>query len=175
MPALLPIVNGALKTKKSPSFVSDQLYYPAVSRSRSPLIARRIEAARISILKFKPTISIMRLILSTDTSKILYPHAELVRLSQSDRVNSALKKFIILMVSAIGAILIPVLHFFLVPLLFILSFVLAYKAYATHYRLVFKETCHCIECKKPLKNEIWLDESLRVKCHHCLVTYLLET
>lgn len=116
----------------------------------------------------------MRLILSTDISKIIEPPAELVKISQSDRVNMAIKKFAILMISAIGAILIPVLHFFLVPLLFILSFVLAYKAYVTHYRLVFKETCNCIECQKPLKKEILIDESLRVKCSNCLVTYLVE-
>lgn len=116
----------------------------------------------------------MRLILSTDISKILQPEAELHTISQKDRVNLAIKKFVVLLASAIGAILIPVLHFFLVPLLLILSFVLAYKAYNTHYRLVFKKPCSCIECQTAMKTEIMLDESLRVKCSQCLVTYLVE-
>lgn len=117
----------------------------------------------------------MKLILSTDVSKVITPEAELQTLSQNDRIKLALKKFLILFLSALGAILIPVLHFFLVPLLLVLSFVLAYKAYATRQLLVFKKPCTCIECQTILNSEIKLDESLRVKCQNCLVTYLVRS
>lgn len=116
----------------------------------------------------------MRLTLSNDITKFLEPSAELLKLTSSERLKVSCKKFAFLLALAIGSIFIPVLHFFLVPMFLILSLVLGFKAYATQYRLHFLKETNCIECQKPLKAEVMLDESLRVKCHHCLVNYLVQ-
>lgn len=116
----------------------------------------------------------MRLTLSNDVTKFLEPSAQLLTLTPSERLKISLKKFGFMLALAIGAVFIPVLHFFLVPLFLILSFVLGFKAYATQYHLQFTKDTNCIECQKPLKIEVMLDESLRVKCNHCLVNYLVQ-
>lgn len=116
----------------------------------------------------------MRLTLSNDVTKFLEPSAQLLTLTPSERLKISFKKFAFMLALAIASVFIPVLHFFLVPLFLILSFVLGFKAYATQYRLQFTKDTNCIECQKPLKNEVMLDESLRVKCNHCLVNYLVQ-
>lgn len=116
----------------------------------------------------------MRLTLSNDITKYLEPSIELLKLTPSERLNVSIKKFGFLLALAIGSVFIPVLHFFLVPLFLILSLVLGFKAYATQYRLRFANETNCIECQKPLKTEVMLDESLRLKCNHCLTNYLVQ-
>lgn len=116
----------------------------------------------------------MRITLSNDITKFLEPSAELFKLTSSERLKVSIKKFGFLLALAIGSVFIPVLHFFLVPLFLVLSVVLGFKAYATQYRLRFATEANCIECQKPLKTEVMLDESLRMKCNHCLVNYLVQ-
>lgn len=116
----------------------------------------------------------MKLTLSTDTSKNLLPDAKLIKLTNSERTKLAAKKFFFMFLLALAAVFIPVLHFFLVPLFLILSVVFGIKTYGTMYRLCFNNETKCIECQKPFKSEIFLDESLRVKCPNCLVHYIAE-
>lgn len=116
----------------------------------------------------------MRLVLSNDINKFLLLSADLVRLTPPQRMQLALKKFGIFFGLGIISVFIPVLHFFLVPLFLLLSIVVSIKTYGKEFHLVLKKPEGCLECSKPLKEDVALDEAMRVKCPHCSANYLLQ-
>lgn len=116
----------------------------------------------------------MRLVLSNDITKNVQLTAELIRLNPSQRMQLSLKKLGICLGLGVVSVFIPVLHFFLVPLFLVLSIILPIKTYGKEFRLVLKKPEGCLECAKPLKEEVALDEALRVKCPHCSANYILQ-
>ncbi|MGZ5278641.1 MAG: hypothetical protein ACXWC9_01785 [Pseudobdellovibrionaceae bacterium] len=116
----------------------------------------------------------MKLILSSDQTKFFQPSAHLIQLSFSERLKVSLKKFVLFFVLAVVSFLIPVLHFFLVPLFLLLSILFAVKAYSAVYRLKLQDACICIHCQAPIKSEILLGENLRFKCDKCFVHYIVH-
>ena len=116
----------------------------------------------------------MRLVLSNDINKNVLLTAELIKLTPSDRMKLSLKKCGMFLGLAVVTVFIPVLHFFLVPLFLILSIVVPIKTYGKEFRLVLKKPEACLDCSKPLKEEVALDEAMRVKCPHCSANYILQ-
>lgn len=117
----------------------------------------------------------MKLVLSSDQSKFLEPNAKLITLSSSDRMKISAQKFGLFFALAVASVFIPVLHFVLVPVFLILAVVLGIKSYSTLYRLHFEAPALCVQCQQPFKNELLLNESLRLKCDGCASHYLIET
>jgi hypothetical protein len=123
---------------------------------------------------FSFNVESMKIILSSDLEKCARPSATLSELGASDRLKLSSRKFALFFALAVVSIFIPVLHFILVPLFFLLSIVFGIKAYSTRYRLKLDGANGCLQCGQSLKNEFLMDESLRLKCERCFADYHVE-
>lgn len=89
----------------------------------------------------------LELVATVDNEKESRGQLQLIYLSASARRWKAAKILGVLWVSALFAVLIPVLHFLLVPLLFICGPIAAYFSYRSKFKLgptsLSCPNCHC--------------------------------
>jgi len=103
---------------------------------------------------------------------IWMPSVDLVIYSYAlnERIKRSLKLFFILLAFAVFSILIPVLHFVLVPMFLILSLVLSLRKFKETKKIDFTGTV-CPKCKIDLKTGILSlkedDKTVRLNCDNC--------
>lgn len=99
--------------------------------------------------------------------------------SYKTRMNRSMKLFFILLLGAVGAILIPILHYILVPGLLISAFIfpiLKFKEIALIDLMGFK----CPSCNNPFKEKFFPlksnDSQKRVYCFECRknISFILQ-
>lgn len=101
------------------------------------------------------------------------------RYQMNYRLKKSLKTFFIFLGAALLSVLIPVLHFFLVPLLLILAFALSYRKFKEIISVDLHEI-NCPECKTYFKETtVALKENdliIRLNCEKCRknLTIILE-
>jgi DNA-directed RNA polymerase subunit RPC12/RpoP len=89
--------------------------------------------------------------------------------NQRELVVQAIKKLGLFWGIGIVCILIPVMHFFLVPTFLILGVVLAARTLKFKHRMK-AATYDCPECKKKnIIKELWFKDDEHIRCEHCSV------
>src|ERR1043165_5965508 len=113
----------------------------------------------------------MRLILSNDQDRFYDLQASIHNLDFKQRFQSSAKQFFLFFGLAIVSVLIPVFHFFLVPLFLFLSLYIFIKAMKTKTRLDFSNPPACLNCQQPLSGSYYLTEEMRISCEKCSCQY----
>lgn len=108
----------------------------------------------------------MKLVLSHNQEKSVQGKWNLQNVERSERLKNGLKKFLFFFVLGVFSILIPVLHFVLVPLFVVLSVVMGYQGYKMKHRIVTLD-CLCANCGKLLKESYLVSSELRFRCENC--------
>lgn len=83
-----------------------------------------------------------------------------------ERVRNSGKKFIFFFLLALVSVLVPVLHFVLVPVFLILAFVMGYQGFKMSDRIHTKD-CLCAHCNQQLKDSYLVGADLRFRCDSC--------
>ncbi|MCO5113023.1 MAG: hypothetical protein M9899_02495 [Bdellovibrionaceae bacterium] len=109
-------------------------------------------------------------------AKIFYDtHMQIQTLSPQQRFQLGAKFFAICFVAGIVFVLIPILHFVLVPLALIVGIVLFFRGLNTHdYRM--ETTLKCPQCQKPftLKAAPQAKWPLKENCPECRAEIVIE-
>ncbi|MGE3975464.1 MAG: hypothetical protein AB7F59_13145 [Bdellovibrionales bacterium] len=116
----------------------------------------------------------MRIILTSDSSKFYLVESEITLLTKSQRLKNARKKFSVLLAAAVGSVLIPVLHFVLVPMFLILSIIVFVISYRVKYQFVLKDVHLCFICQTELPLTHMFREDFTIRCGQCLEFYTLK-
>ena len=116
----------------------------------------------------------MKIILSNNAEKFYELRQSLENLSAKQRLTNAFKRFLMFFGLALLAIFIPVLHFFLVPLMLLVSLYMFKKTYDIKYVVKFSDNQLCFECSQPLKSEYQISDDLVLKCNVCGARYLVK-
>ncbi len=91
---------------------------------------------------------------------------------RTDLVKNSLKQLLRLWGIALLCILIPVLHFVLVPGFLVLGLIFGYRALGYKFRFE-KTSCLCPECKKEIFfKDLWIRENSRFNCELCGVQFI---
>lgn len=93
----------------------------------------------------------------------------LIEIALIGRMKRAAKAFVVLFMLAVFSILIPILHFILVPLFLILSFVVSYRRMYQRGYIELKRF-NCPRCKAAMGDEamyINSEKSVRIYCYTC--------
>lgn len=89
-----------------------------------------------------------------------------------ERARNAFKKFLLFFVAALASVLVPVLHFVLVPVFMVLSLVMAYQEFRLSHRLVFQDGL-CAQCGNALKPHYLMGPDQRFRCDECGGQYFI--
>lgn len=123
----------------------------------------------------------MKLKVNVDGEWVLGEDLPLKTLAVNERLKRSLKVFFIFFLMAVLSILIPVLHFVLVPGFLIASVVLSILKYK-EIGIIDLSNFSCPSCKKKMHEKTISfkksDETLRLFCSECrknIVLFLLET
>ena len=116
----------------------------------------------------------MMIVLSNDQDKFFESGAELESLSLHQRFMSSYKKFLLFFALALVSVLIPVFHFFLVPLFLFLSLYVAIKSYSTNMRLIITGAPACFVCQGNMAKTYLLNSDRRLSCEKCQAQYLVR-
>ena len=117
----------------------------------------------------------MKLVLSSDTSKLIQLPVTLQPLSQRERLRHAGKRFLIFLGLAVAALPLPVAHMILVPTFLFLAFFTSFKSFGVQYRVSLPENSLCPSCQKPLPQNHLLTDQLRLKCPECFAHLVVRT
>lgn len=91
----------------------------------------------------------MKITLQTQVDKLTIAEGDVVEYSKSERTKRSLKTLGAFWGAAILSVLIPVLHFFLVPGLFLIGPVMAWVQYKKELKII-KLVGKCPECEKEI-------------------------
>ena len=108
------------------------------------------------------------MIIQTNSGEISENSGEILPLAHADRAKRGLQAFAAFFGLALLSILIPVMHFFLVPLFLFLSVFMGISKYRQNH-FVDLTIVHCPKCGKNLneKKTYFKGELLKVYCYKC--------
>lgn len=119
----------------------------------------------------------MKLVVSSNADLFSLIEGQLYHFNSAERVKNAVKYFFILLGCAVLAVLIPVLHFILVPGLIIAAFVTAYLKWKTTTQISI-EKVNCPKCSTLIPSQNLLlknnETFSRSRCPQCQENLFLE-
>jgi hypothetical protein len=113
----------------------------------------------------------MILTLINDADKFLEVEASTLLKSLQTRLVSALKKFTIFFLLAVGSVFIPIAHFVLVPCFLVAAIINLIKEFKVDNFLLVKGSYDCLKCGKNLVMPFSLNKELRIECKNCFQQY----
>nr|BFD63381.1 hypothetical protein BdHM001_20620 [Bdellovibrio sp. HM001] len=106
-------------------------------------------------------------IANSNFDKIEYGHAEIRRFSRTEILQKSLKQLVLFWGLAVISVLLPVVHFVLVPLFFVMGAYLALQARKQKQEII-SGTVNCPQCQQPvtINKSAFLEEHTEI-CQHC--------
>lgn len=115
-------------------------------------------------------------ILRTNDFKSNPLEASIVVCDRTQAVTRGLGQLVKFWIIGLFCILIPVLHFFLVPAFFITGIYFLIKSLKYKYRIENTGSALCPSCQKKIEiKALWFESQVRFGCSHCSEQLVLES